>query len=164
VTLAEYLAAGQAEPQDLPALLAELEHLKAELWGRLMAMSQAPPPAEDAPLLDVDEASAVLNIPKSYVYDLARQGKIPSIKVGKYLRFQRRALMAMLDAPVSTVYSQRNGRSGAQAATGATGTHAASARGKGRRPLEHRGAVGARRGADSRVNGAVAGDAGGSAA
>ena len=164
MTLAEYLAAGEAEPQDLPALLAELEHLRADLWARLMSVSQAPPPAGDTPLLNVDEASAVLNIPKSYVYDLARQGKIPSIKVGKYLRFQRRALTAMLDVPVSTVYSLPNGRRGAQAPTDATRTHAASARGKGRRPLEHRGAMGTRRGADPRVNGAAAGNAGGSAA
>jgi excisionase family DNA binding protein len=164
MTLAEYLTAREAEPQDLPALLAELERLRADLWARLMAASQTPPRADDAPLLDVDEASAVLNIPKSYVYDLARQGKIPSVKVGKYLRFRRHELRAMLDTPVSTVYSPVNGRRSAEAATDATEAHPASARGKGRRALEHRGPVGARRGAHQGVNGAAAGNASGSAA
>jgi excisionase family DNA binding protein len=163
VTLTEYLTAGEAQPEDLPALLAELERLRGELWGRLVAASQAPAPDDAVALLDVEQARQFLNVPRSYVYDLARQHKLPHVKVGKYLRFRLRELRMWLDGldkSISTVYSPPSGRSDAQAATATARAHSRGTRQERRRPLEHRSAMGARRGADQTVDGAPAGDAG----
>jgi excisionase family DNA binding protein len=38
-------------------------------------------------LLDPDQLAAELNMPRSKIMTLARQGGIPSRKVGKYVRF-----------------------------------------------------------------------------
>jgi len=40
-------------------------------------------------VLTVDEAAAYLRIPKSSLYKLAQEGKIPSQKVGRHWRFHR---------------------------------------------------------------------------
>jgi excisionase family DNA binding protein len=44
------------------------------------------------PLLDAEEAAAMLNVPKSWVMDQARANKIPHVKLGHYTRFHRDAL------------------------------------------------------------------------
>ena len=43
-------------------------------------------------VLTVDEAAEYLRIPKSSVYKLAQEGRIPSQKVGRHWRFHRIAL------------------------------------------------------------------------
>jgi len=40
-------------------------------------------------VLTIAELSAYLKIPKSTLYKLVREGKIPSQKVGRHLRFHR---------------------------------------------------------------------------
>lgn len=40
----------------------------------------------------LDEISAYLNIPKSTLYKLSQKGKIPSVKIGKQLRFRKTSL------------------------------------------------------------------------
>lgn len=44
-------------------------------------------------ILTVDEAAELLKIPRSSVYKLAQQGKIPAQKVGKHWRFYRPKIM-----------------------------------------------------------------------
>jgi excisionase family DNA binding protein len=44
-------------------------------------------------ILTVDEAAALLKIPRSSVYKLAQQGKIPAQKVGRHWRFYRPKLV-----------------------------------------------------------------------
>ncbi len=44
-------------------------------------------------ILNVDEAADLLRIPRSSVYKLAQEGKIPAQKVGKHWRFHRMALL-----------------------------------------------------------------------
>jgi len=44
-------------------------------------------------ILNVDEAARLLRIPRSSVYKLAQEGKIPAQKVGKHWRFYRPKLM-----------------------------------------------------------------------
>ena len=46
----------------------------------------------EAPVLTVDEAAEYLRIPKSSLYKLAQEGKVPSQKVGKHWRFHREAI------------------------------------------------------------------------
>jgi excisionase family DNA binding protein len=47
-------------------------------------------------LLDADQLAAILNLPKSCVYERARTGAIPSVRVGKHVRFDRVAVMRAL--------------------------------------------------------------------
>ncbi len=52
--------------------------------------STEPVPSE---ILTVEEAADLLKIPRSSVYKLAQQGKIPAQKVGKHWRFNRKTLL-----------------------------------------------------------------------
>jgi excisionase family DNA binding protein len=54
-------------------------------------------PAEDAALLTVDQVAMLLQVPKRWVYERAQRGDLPSGKVGKYLRFRRRDVLAYID-------------------------------------------------------------------
>ena len=44
-------------------------------------------------LLTLDEAAALLKVPKSWIYERTRKGAIPHLKLGKYLRFPRATLL-----------------------------------------------------------------------
>ena len=47
-------------------------------------------------VLDGDEASAWLKIPKSTLYKLCMEGEIPAAKVGRHWRFHRETLVSWL--------------------------------------------------------------------
>jgi excisionase family DNA binding protein len=54
----------------------------------------------DDDLLDVKEAARFLNVTSSWVYEHSRPGAgemLPFLKIGKYLRFDRRDLRAYVD-------------------------------------------------------------------
>ncbi len=45
------------------------------------------------PLFTADEVAAVLGVPRTYVYALARRGELPTVRVGeRYVRFRGQAL------------------------------------------------------------------------
>jgi excisionase family DNA binding protein len=50
------------------------------------------------PLLNAAELARALSLPKSCVYERARIGAIPSVRVGKHLRFRRSAVLEALGA------------------------------------------------------------------
>lgn len=54
-------------------------------------MRKAPERLEDD-VLDADEASAWLKIPKSTLYKLCTEGDVPCAKVGRHWRFHRETL------------------------------------------------------------------------
>lgn len=54
-------------------------------------MSDASVPLDD-PLLTAEEMAEVLRLPVSTIYDLARTGRLPPLKIGRALRFSRRDL------------------------------------------------------------------------
>jgi excisionase family DNA binding protein len=141
----------QASLAELPALLGGLEQAKALAWSRL---AQPVPAAGsvDESLLNVEETSKLLNIPVSYVYDLARTHKLPKVKIGKYLRFSRVEVLAWarqqgsdtaVDARLSTVYSPPSGRKDSQKATRRVRTYPTGTRQAAGSALEHGGEVGA---------------------
>jgi len=152
-----------ASMAELPALIGELEQAKALAWSRLSSHVAQPLPApgdSDDQLLNVKQVHEVLNVPVSYVYDLARQHKLPKVKVGKYLRFPRAELLAWarqqgIDGRLSTVYSPFRGRKGAQKAPARLRVDANGPRPAPGRPLEHASTVGARRGTDPSRHGSV---------
>lgn len=48
----------------------------------------------DEPLLDAEQAAALLNVRPSWVRDATRAGRLPCIRVGRHLRFTRPMLEA----------------------------------------------------------------------
>jgi len=48
-------------------------------------------------VLTIEELSAYLKIPKSTLYKLVREGKMPSQKVGRHWRFRKEAIDRWLD-------------------------------------------------------------------
>lgn len=48
-------------------------------------------------VLDVPGAMALLRLGRSAVYDGCARGEIPHRRIGKHIRFSRRALLAWLD-------------------------------------------------------------------
>ena len=49
-------------------------------------------PVEPQQVLTIDELSEYLRIPKSSLYKLAQDGKVPGQKVGRHWRFHRAAI------------------------------------------------------------------------
>ncbi len=49
-------------------------------------------------VLTIEELAAYLKIPKSTLYKLVREGKIPSQKIGRHWRFRKEAIDRWLDA------------------------------------------------------------------
>jgi excisionase family DNA binding protein len=54
-------------------------------------------------ILTIDEAAALLKIPRSSVYKLAQQGKIPAKKVGRHWRFHRQTIVNWVAGSVDAV-------------------------------------------------------------
>jgi len=46
------------------------------------------------PMLTIQQAAALLNVPVGWVYERTRKQEIPHVKLGKYVRFNRAALLA----------------------------------------------------------------------
>ena len=50
--------------------------------------------------LTVEEAAAALNISRGLAYQAARDGRIPTIRIGRRLLVSRRALERLLETPM----------------------------------------------------------------
>lgn len=48
-------------------------------------------------ILTIEELSAYLKIPRSTLYKIVREGRIPSQKVGRHWRFRKEAIDRWLD-------------------------------------------------------------------
>ncbi len=55
------------------------------------------------PLLTPDDVATLLGIKRSTVYELTRTGRIPSLRIGRAVRFLRADLEAWLDEQRSTI-------------------------------------------------------------
>jgi excisionase family DNA binding protein len=84
-------------PAEIPGALIQLAAWQSQLAARLVAASverDEPRPADREParLMTAAEVSERLGFKKGYVYELARAGKIKSLRQGKYTRFTEAAL------------------------------------------------------------------------
>jgi len=81
-----------APTAEAPIILGTLERLKAVVWARLFTERQ-PEQRETIgkpTLLTAQQVAEHLNVPKSFVYEAARQGKLKPVKLGeKYVRFRQ---------------------------------------------------------------------------
>jgi excisionase family DNA binding protein len=57
-----------------------------------------PPEVVPDRLLDDAGAAELLNVPKSWVGEAARAGRLPHVKLGRYRRFDRAELLAWVEA------------------------------------------------------------------
>jgi len=62
-----------------------------EALADAIARRMAPPPS---PLLTVEEAAELLNVPASWLAAEARARRVPSVQLGRYRRFDRDELAA----------------------------------------------------------------------
>jgi len=81
---------------DLPAFVAELEGLKTQALVRLLGHQTPQPLERDDENLTAGELAGIFNVPKSFFYEMARQGRIPVQRLGRYRRFNRAAVEAAL--------------------------------------------------------------------
>ena len=143
-----------------------LGHLTADVSGAIMRAMVAAR-SDSAPLgeqwLTADEVAPLVSVPVTYVRQLIRQGTLPAVTIGKYIRVRRSDVLAFLakgpttpvDTRLSTVYSRSRGRisppsspNPRQADPGRRGRSA-------RRHREQRRSVGTRRGPDLGGDGTV---------
>jgi excisionase family DNA binding protein len=60
-----------------------------DLTQRLVAMS--------GPLLTADQVARLLGVPKSWVYEQSRRGRIPTVTLGRYRRYRAEAITEWLE-------------------------------------------------------------------
>ena len=61
-------------------------------------------------VLTIGELAIYLKIPKSTLYKLVREGKIPSQKIGRHWRFQKRSIKQWLERTVEADHGSGGGR------------------------------------------------------
>jgi excisionase family DNA binding protein len=154
----------QVPREALPGLLGELAKLGAGLMARLLE-SQAvkPAPAAEVRLLNVPEVAARLQIAKSFVYELTRTGRLPCVRLGRYVRVDSRTVDALLagtakglDDGLGSTYSPRRDRTRAATHPATAQAHAGRPRRASRRDGEQHRPAGARRDGHTRVSRPVA--------
>jgi excisionase family DNA binding protein len=79
-----------ATPPPATAPSQDARELAAEL-AALIGQDATPP------LLDAGQAAVILNVPQSWVAAEARAGRIPHVRLGRYVRFNRDELIAWCD-------------------------------------------------------------------
>lgn len=95
-------AIATATPADCAGLVGELERLKALAWGRIMSgAGPAHQPSPEEELLTIPEVAPRLKVSEYRAYELARQGKLRAVKIGKSVRVTPSAIQEFV--------AQRNG-------------------------------------------------------
>lgn len=95
-------AIAEASAEEIPALLAHLAAVQAALSARLLRLQAVVRQNPEAngndldPLLDMKEAAALLGMNLSFTYELARQNRLPVVRLGRYVRIRRSALQHWL--------------------------------------------------------------------
>ena len=49
-------------------------------------------PNDNARLLTADDVAELLGVPKTWVYEASRRGRIPTVTLGRYRRYRRDAI------------------------------------------------------------------------
>jgi excisionase family DNA binding protein len=97
VVIPESTWASTLPAEQIPAALTKLAALQTILASRLLGEQVAPlREAQAEPLLDAKEMAGLLKCHESWVRSAARQGKIPFVAVGRYMRFRPRDVQAVI--------------------------------------------------------------------
>jgi excisionase family DNA binding protein len=99
---------------EIPALLVKLAAAQATLQTRLLTHGERGRKDEDhEALLEAKDVAAWLGVKEDYVRDLGRKGEIPTVKIGKYVRFERNSIREWIaqqrdsSAPVPRLLGRR---------------------------------------------------------
>jgi excisionase family DNA binding protein len=60
-------------------------------------------------LLTADEVAQILNVSKSFAYQLMQRGEIPTLRLGRAVRCRRQDLFEWVDSQVCRTSTSRNG-------------------------------------------------------
>jgi len=98
--LADPARAAEVPVEGIPALLGDIERLKAALWVQLLRRSTESGNGHkenaDAKLLTASQAAELANAPVSWIRAAARRGELPCVKIGRrYVRFRRADLLQL---------------------------------------------------------------------
>lgn len=85
------------DTENIPELLGAVEALRARLWARLQAPPYPATATGPEPLLEADDVAERLSMPKARIYELAREDRIPHIRIGRQVRFPERRLAAWIE-------------------------------------------------------------------
>ena len=78
---------------DCSLIVGQLEQLKGLAWTKIMYGQAAPQPTTNAgDLLTIPEAAMRLKLSAYRVYELARQGRLRTVKIGKSVRVTQSAV------------------------------------------------------------------------
>ncbi len=90
---------------DIPRLIGDAEALKARLWARLQECSApavAPSPVQHGNgshrLLTAGQAAERLDVTLARLYELARTGTLPAVRIGRQIRFSPDALSEWIES------------------------------------------------------------------
>jgi excisionase family DNA binding protein len=68
--------------------------------------------AQQQEVLSVDELATFLRVPKSTIYALVKQRRIPSQKVGRYWRFRKESIERWLENQPRSTFDNSGGNEG----------------------------------------------------
>lgn len=87
---------------DCTNLVAILERVRARAWVRIVAETAKSQLGQDSgQLLTLPQVAGRLAVPETYAYELARQNRLPVIRLGKYVRVPVDALERWLSQQAS---------------------------------------------------------------
>ena len=107
-------AAVELPSAELLVLAAELESLRAWILARIVAVEAARgrETVKVGGLVNASEIATRLGVPVSWVLDQARRGKLPCVRLGRYVRFSIDEVLESLGSHVAMAV--RKGRRGRQ--------------------------------------------------
>ncbi len=163
--LQEPQRAAELPPEAVTPLMAQCAALQSTLAARLATVQPVsfppPSPQDTERLLTVPEVAEVLGVHPSYVYEVARSGKLPIVRLGKYVRIapsalrewlaergQQKGLDNRINVTLNSTYDWTRSSPNPQA----TRAHASQVRQARRRTPRHGESVGVQRPGDQRIS------------
>jgi excisionase family DNA binding protein len=67
-------------------LLAALERVRVSAWSQVVKGAQSLSSQDNRQLLTLPQVAERLAVPETYAYELARQNRLPVVRLGKYVR------------------------------------------------------------------------------
>ncbi len=95
--LATPALAAELPPYVAQRLIVRIASLLAVLSSAVGANGAAKPNHGPEPLLDAKAAALLLHVPTTWLREAARQGRIPAVRLGHYVRFRRHDLITLVE-------------------------------------------------------------------
>ncbi len=149
------------QPQDIPALLIEVERVRTVLWLKISTARHGPDQRAHVPTADVmtvAEVAEKLRFSRAHIYELIRSGDLAALRDGRHVRipagslgdWERRHQNRPVDPGLSVSLSSGRDRPRRETHPQKAGTHPAPVRGARGRARGDRGEVGDGRSGDPR--------------